>query len=547
MASFDQHLERGYEFSSCLSARDFKDVFSSVTSNTATDIICNRLKESIIVVNNEVYNFNNAYNVWIHFKRYDELAVKKQIEFVVSRFISHSIEILSKTSTTDGEDFQKITTEFKKPFDKACEGKLVKNLEQYTMKLTSDVGFNIDLQGIHFVNGRFNLLSGAFEPDSRTKDSMINSCLPYDFMPPSAGMELLASEYFQRPYKEPGVWEYMKSYIGSCMVGSVKDCEFLLNWGVGGSGKSTLLNILSDIFKDSYCYVGNSEMFNGETQMRMAIKGIPPSARFILIEEIDKVGVSTNAISYIKKLCDGKIDIRDARGHNITTYSINAKMILTSNFLVSLDDTDTGILRRFMTYEYKNRLVLSNSLGSSQIDYINVFPQQSLLDLFRLKGYECDYSVIKSCAFVVFAREAFAKLNGNSVPRPNQYVPSGLELPTWHKFVSTFLEKKTSSRVSKTVLLPVAQDFFKKEISQKDLLAGIQSCGIEYDKNLRVEGNGDIRGAFTDVSLIGVASSFFSPSTSDADSTTGLTAAVGTIDLDCASTVSSELTDGMSS
>ena len=112
---------------------------------------------------------------------------------------------------------------------------------------------------------------------------------------------------------------------------------------------------------------------------------------------------------------------------------------------------------------------------------------------------------------MVFAREAFARLNGNSVPRPNQYVPSGLELPTWHKFVSTFLEKKTSSRVSKTVLLPVAQHFFKKEISQKDLLAGIQSCGIEYDKNLRVEGNGDIRGAFTDVSLIGVASSFFPP------------------------------------
>jgi len=148
---------------------------------------------------------------------------------------------------------------------------------------------------------------------------------------------------------------------------------------------------------------------------------------------------------------------------------------------------------------------------------------------------------------VVFAREALARLSGNTVPRPSEYVLSGLELPTWHTFVSTFLEKKISSRVSKTVLLPVAQAFFKKEVSQRELLTGVQSCGIEYDKNLRVEGNGDIRGAFTDVSLIGVASSFFFPSASDADSTTGLTAAVGTIDLDCASTVSSELTDGMSS
>ena len=68
----------------------------------------------------------------------------------------------------------------------------------------------------------------------------------------------------------------------------------------------------------------------------------------------------------------------------------------------------------------------------------------------------------------------------------------------------------------------------------------------EYDKNLRVEGSGDTRGALVDVRLIGVASSFFFPSASNADSTTGLTAAVDTTDLDCASTVSSELTDAMS-
>jgi hypothetical protein len=69
------------------------------------------------------------------------------------------------------------------------------------MKLTSDVGFNIDLQGVHFANGRLSLLSGALEPDCRTKDSVTSSCLPYDFVPPSADMELLVNEYFQRSTK----------------------------------------------------------------------------------------------------------------------------------------------------------------------------------------------------------------------------------------------------------------------------------------------------------------------------------------------------------
>jgi len=121
MASLtDQHLEREYELSSCLTARGFRGVLSSATPNSAAGVICSRLKESTTVVESEVLNFSNEKNVWIHFKRYDELGLKKQIEFAVSRFISHSIEILSKTSTTDVKDFEKITTEFKKPFDKAC-------------------------------------------------------------------------------------------------------------------------------------------------------------------------------------------------------------------------------------------------------------------------------------------------------------------------------------------------------------------------------------------------------------------------------------------
>ena len=125
---------------------------------------------------------------------------------------------------------------------------------------------------------------------------------------------------------------------------------------------------------------------------------------------------------------------------------------------MSLDETDTGVLRRFMTYEYKNRFVLSNSPGSSQTDNIKFFPQQTLPDHFRVKGHECDYSVVRSCAFVVLAREALARLSGNSVPRPSQYVPSGLEPPTWHEFVSTFLEKKTSSGVSGTAPQPATRN-----------------------------------------------------------------------------------------
>ena len=72
------------------------------------------------MVESEAYSFSNAYSVWIHFKQYDELAVRKQAELAVSRRVPSSIEILSKTSATEGEDFERVATELKKPHGKAC-------------------------------------------------------------------------------------------------------------------------------------------------------------------------------------------------------------------------------------------------------------------------------------------------------------------------------------------------------------------------------------------------------------------------------------------
>ena len=92
--------------------------------------------------------------------------------------------------------------------------------------------------------------------------------------------------------------------------------------------------------------------------------------------------------------------------------------------------------------------------------------------------------------------------------------------------------------MSKAALLPRAQDFFNKEVSLKELVPGVQSAGIIYEKTFRVEGS-DIRGAFVDVKLVEIESS-------DADSTTGLTAAIDTIDINCASTLSSALTSDIS-
>lgn len=82
----------------------------------------------------------------------------------------------------------------------------------------------------------------------------------------------------------------------------------------------------------------------------MAMRGISPNIRFMMIEELDLGGAK--ALSEMKRICDGVIRFRENAGSDMVEYKMNAKMIVTSNFKIDLGEADSGILRRALYYEY---------------------------------------------------------------------------------------------------------------------------------------------------------------------------------------------------
>ena len=172
-----------------LSGEQFKGIFSSYTDSERKDIICDCLSESIIIYNGGVYNFRPDGSYYLKVSRLDEYPVVKQIGYIVSEFLSWSLRIISETSTSEFESFQKLINEYSDEYEKAAGGKYLKNVDQYVMKLTHVGTFDTDLKGIQFLNGRYDLVTGEFKENSRKKEDYICTILPYEYIIPTTANE----------------------------------------------------------------------------------------------------------------------------------------------------------------------------------------------------------------------------------------------------------------------------------------------------------------------------------------------------------------------
>jgi phage/plasmid-associated DNA primase len=125
-----------------------------------------------------------------------------------------------------------------------------KNLPAYRMKLTFPEGFRMDcdLDGIHFINGRFDVRTGEFSqrgfPDFSRPETFVTNYISHLYEPPSKS---LCDEVFDRLLKSFGSREKLEfclAYAGAALNGrsSASSCSCKFHVGVGGSGKNTFVD-----------------------------------------------------------------------------------------------------------------------------------------------------------------------------------------------------------------------------------------------------------------------------------------------------------------
>ena len=102
----------------------------------------------------------------------------------------------------------------------------------------------------------------------------------------------------------------------------------------------------------------------------------------------------------------------------------------------------------------------------------------------------------RRCAiFSLLAYEAFKFVTGSKLAKP-LCVESGLDLPTWSKFVTSRLENDDAGRVHKDDMHRAVNTFFVEPVLDKALIDSLKVNGVQYTRELRFGGK---RSFFTGV------------------------------------------------
>ena len=86
-------------------------------------------------------------------------------------------------------------------------------------------------------------------------------------------------------------------------------------------------------------------------------------------------------------------------------------------------------------------------------------------------------------------------MTGSKLAKPS-CVESGLDLPTWSKFVASRLEKDAAGRIYKDDMHIAVNKFFGETVVDKALLDNLKASGVQYARELRFAGK---RSFFTGV------------------------------------------------
>ena len=97
--------------------------------------------------------------------------------------------------------------------------------------------------------------------------------------------------------------------------------------------------------------------------------------------------------------------------------------------------------------------------------------------------------------FNLLAYEAFKFVTATKLAKPS-CIESGLDLPTWFKFVETMREKDAAGRIHKDDLHDAVNRFFGEPVLEKALLDNLGANGVQYERALKYGGK---RGFFIGV------------------------------------------------
>jgi hypothetical protein len=493
-------MERSYmDLWALLNADDFLHLFADgISERTQIEICCSKLRRTVRVTEcpdglyqgqKVLYVFNGERMIWeLQGKRLNEI-----LTVYVGGFLAKSCETLKKDCPStlcillrDNDLFRETGEEkVDKRKDKLFQsmlnstfGKFIAWQSALYTKLDAMM-LDQDRTGIHFQNGRFDLLNGTFEERNilhvdgpmitKTADCIYVPIPDELFLPRMQGFHGFLSNIF----REPDVLQYVSSVMGRALLGDVLSCDLLFLYGEGSNGKSTVVNLIQKTLGSNYCFTIASNGLES-TEANWTATNITPTHRYLIWDE--PVPHTKKSSGFFKGVCNGKLKARKMHQGNSETYPIYAKMFVTANNYITFDsgdaEVDGGIRRRLFYYRCKNRFT------TERPDPDNfVYPADPIgQDTTELS---LDQKMVIFHYFAYYARLPL-------FPRPSLQVMVADQLCDLPKLVRYALIPDANETVSSADFHRLVDKIFKFKINKKQeatTIKALEDLNICYDSS----------------------------------------------------------------
>ena len=253
------------------------------------------------------------------------------------------------------------------------------------------------------------------------------------------------SEIFKKIFLEPESLNFIRFEIGkSLLCSDINNCHFLYLVGKGGAGKSTLIKYLFTCLTNVYCHRIPSDTFLESKRAQVIMSKLEPQTRFLFLEDPPNKPMAS---SILKTVCDGLINCRPLFQNGSIEVKVNAKLMMTSNNILSFDDNDTGIRRRILYYECKSKF----TNNPAEVNNVNVFPDLGTGILENLNALD------KSALILYFTE--FCKHANENIAIPTFFM-SGDYVRSFRSFASELLVEKLGSFICFDDMVKMISKYF---------------------------------------------------------------------------------------
>ena len=466
-------------------------ILTSETTGPKTSIIVNKLKEHVLINNNQYYLLNKVRITYEPTGIYceDNRRLKEELQSQIRQLLEGTYLNI----TRDESDNLKLI--FGKKVNNLFSAKLTNEYITDVIKhLTrDDINFNdVNKYEIHFENGYIDLKDDLFKPRNNKKH-YISKYINREFEVPSNKYFDEINKLLNQIFPNEDDKNYILMNIGACLTGDIIEEQsnlFLL--GKGSTGKSTFMKLCKLSF-ELYVIELKSNTFTVNNPKQDKILNEFAEKQFIRISWINELEDKRVDDSLFKEFCEGLLKTTRLYQDGQQNFKHFSKLIFTSNTFPKIK-IDGGTIRRIEAHEHKAEFVDSlEQVDELKHKYLkdtklisNIEKDNNYLNAFMkiISNYSCKWLKNKKC---YLPTENF-KETKNKVIDINDVVGEFLD-------AKITITKNLKDRIGKNQMHEEFKLFNEQSrITERQLMGILQNKGIDYETQCSIKG---VKGVYT--------------------------------------------------